>query len=96
MGTEPAAPPPGTIERLQAYLADAITSGSANERKAAIEALIAEVRITEEGVIPVFRIPGPHTPVPSGDTAAITGTEPVRAMVRSVGPVGLEPTLPST
>jgi site-specific DNA recombinase len=97
MGSEPAAPPPGTIERLQAYLADAITSGSANELKAAIEALIAEIRITEEGVIPVFRIPGPRTPIPGGDGAAtITGTEPVRAMVRSVGPVGLEPTLSET
>jgi len=85
MGSEPTAPPPSTIERLQAYLADAITNGTANERKAAIEALIAEIRITEEGVIPVFRIPGPRTPVPGGDdTATITETEPVRAMVRSV------------
>src|SRR6266568_3551393 len=73
-------------ERLQAYLAAAIANGTANERKAAIEALIAEIRTTEEGVIPVFRIPGPRTPIPGGDgTATIAGTEPVRAMVRSVG-----------
>jgi site-specific DNA recombinase len=86
MGSEPAPPAPGTIERLQAYLADAITSGTPTERKAAIEALIAEIRITEEGVIPVFRIPGPHTPIPGHDgTTTIAGTEPVRAMVRSVG-----------
>ncbi len=59
MTGEPTPPPPGTLERLQAYLADAITNGTANERKAAIEALIAEIRITDEGVIPVFRISGP-------------------------------------
>ncbi len=94
MGSEPTAPPPGTIERLQTYLADTIASGTTAERKAAIEALVAEVRITEEGVIPVFRIPEPSTTIPGGgDTATISGTEPVRAMVRSVGPVGLEPTL---
>jgi hypothetical protein len=27
------------------------------ERKAAIEALVAEIRVTDEGLIPVFRIP---------------------------------------
>lgn len=96
LGSEPTDLPPGTIERLRAYLADAIANGTPNQRKAAIEALIAEIRITEEGVIPVFRIPAPRTPLPSNDTADITGTEPVRAMVRSVGPVGLEPTLPGT
>jgi site-specific DNA recombinase len=96
MGSEPAAPPPSTIERLQAYLADAITSGTANERKAAIEALIAEIRITEEGIIPVFRIPGPRTPNPGGDaTATITAAEPVRALVRSVGGADGTRTAPS-
>jgi site-specific DNA recombinase len=90
MGSEPTPPPPGTIERLHTYLADTIASGTPAERKAAIEALVAEVRVTEEGVIPVFRIPGPRTPIPGGnDTTA--ATEPVRAMVRSVGRLGLEP-----
>jgi site-specific DNA recombinase len=92
MGSEPAPPPPGTIERLHTYLADTIASGTPAERKAAIEALVAEVRITTEGVIPVFRIPSPRTPISGdGDTATIDGTEPVRAMVRSVGRQGLEP-----
>lgn len=64
----------------------------AQDGREVIEALIAEIRITEEGVIPVFRIPGPRTPVPGGDSSAITaGTEPVRAIVRSVGRQGLEP-----
>ncbi len=46
---------------------------------------MSEVRITEEGVIPVFRVPGPCTPIPGGDgIATIATTDPVRAMVRSV------------
>lgn len=78
--------------QLQTYLADTIASGTPAERKAAIEALVAEVRVTEEGVIPVFRIPEPNTPIPGGGgTATISGAEPVRAMVRSVGRQGLEP-----
>ena len=96
MDREPAPPLPGTIKRLQTYLADTISSGTPAERKAAIEALVAEIRITDEGVIPVFRIPAPDTPTSSdgassdGASAADT-TGPVRAMVRSVGRLGLEP-----
>ena len=53
--------------------------------------------MTEEGVIPVFRVPGPHAYIPetadSGGTDETTPTgEPVRALVRPVGRVGLEPT----
>lgn len=83
------------IEDLRAYLADAIASGTPAERKAAIEALVAEVRITEDGLIPVFRIPGPRSPVP-GSAATTVGDPPVRTMLRLVGPVGLEPTLSGT
>jgi site-specific DNA recombinase len=86
---EPAAPPPHTITQLGTYLHTILDTGTPAERKAAIEALIAEIRITDEGLIPVFRIPGPHSPIP-GETS--TSTVPVRAMVRSVGRVGLEPT----
>ena len=101
IGAEPAPPPPGVIGRLQTYLVDVMTGGTPGERKAAIEAFIAEIRLTEAGVIPVFRIPGPHTPIPDtsnhGGADEVTRTcEPVRAMGRSVGPVGLEPTLPGT
>jgi site-specific DNA recombinase len=93
ISAEPAMPEPGTIETIQGYLTDVIISGTPAERKAAIEALIAEIRITEEGVIPVFRIPGPPTPATDGDNTAANGAaSPVRAMVRSVGRVGLEPT----
>jgi site-specific DNA recombinase len=58
LDAEPAPPPPGTIEQLRAYLHHAVTAGTSGERKRAIEALVAEIRITQEGrVIPMFRIP---------------------------------------
>jgi site-specific DNA recombinase len=91
LGTPPAPPPPGTTERLHGYLARTISNGSPSERKTAIEALIAEIRITEEGIIPVFRIPSPGTSVPGDGADTIDATDPVRAMVRSVGRLGLEP-----
>ncbi len=92
ISTEPAMPEPGTTETIQDYLTDVINGGTPAERKAAIEALIAEIRISDEGVIPVFRIPAPRTPADGERTATDGATSPVRAMVRSVGRVGLEPT----
>lgn len=86
--TPPAAPAPETLNHIRTYLADTITHGTTAERKAAIEALIHEIKITTEGVIPVFKIPQPDPD--SGHNAAIAA--PVRTMVRSVGRVGLEPT----
>jgi site-specific DNA recombinase len=89
---EPVAPPAATIEAIRGYLGHLIAEGSSAERKAAIEALIAEIRITNEGIIPMFKIPGPDLAL-TGDAPA-TGTtgDTVRAMLRSVGRVGLEPT----
>jgi hypothetical protein len=65
-----------------------LTEGSSIERKAAIEALIAEIRLTDDGAVPVFRIPDDDTAIPADDQP------PVRTRVRPVGPVGLEPTIP--
>jgi site-specific DNA recombinase len=93
IGDEPAAPQPRTIQQLGAYLHDILDAGTPAQRKAAVEALIDEIRITEEGIIPVFRIPGPSSPIPGETSTADTSAVPVRAMVRSVGPVGFEPTL---
>ena len=88
LSDEPAPPPPGVIEDLQAYLADAIASGTPAERKAAIEALVAEVRVTGHGLIPVFRIPSSRPPAPRDTTPPrhnTATTEPaVRTMLRSV------------
>ena len=91
IGIQTAAPPPSVIENLQAYLADAIARGTPAERKAAIEALVAEVRITDEGLIPVFRVPSSSQSIPGETTSAATTEPAVRAMLRSVGRLGLEP-----
>ncbi len=89
---EPAEPPPATIDRLRHYLSDTITNGTSAERKAAIEALVAEIQLTEQGAIPVFRIPGPGTTIPGQRQEAQAEEDtPVRTMVRSVGRQGLEP-----
>src|SRR5215207_2566290 len=91
---EPAAPAPESIERIVRYLHQTLTAGTSAERKAAIESLIAEVRITDEGVIiPVFKLPTPGAPLP-GEAADVQ--EPtVRTMVRSVELRGLEPLTPT-
>ncbi|HEX5742162.1 MAG TPA: recombinase family protein, partial [Pilimelia sp.] len=48
----PAALPPADVERLRRHLADVIASGTTVEKKATIEALIAEIKITDEGLCP--------------------------------------------
>jgi site-specific DNA recombinase len=60
--TEPTPPTADTIARLRTYLHATVTGGTPAERKAAIETLVAEIRITDKGVIPVFKIPDPRTP----------------------------------
>lgn len=87
----PQAPPPATIDRIRAHLADIITAGTPAERKAMIEALVAEIRITGNQAIPVFKIPEPDQTLPGDPTAATESNPPVRTMVRSVGRQGLEP-----
>jgi hypothetical protein len=57
-----------------------------------IEALVAEVRITDHGLIPVFRIPGPRSPV-SCSAAATAGEPPVRTMLSLVGLTSRHPNL---
>lgn len=57
---QPQPPPPGILAHLRAYLPALISSeGNPIERKAAIEALIHEIRITDKGLIPVYQIPAP-------------------------------------
>ena len=57
---QPEAPSPAVITQVRTYLAGTIATGTSGERKRAIEALVAEVRITDQGLIPVFKIPGPR------------------------------------
>ncbi|MDG6100514.1 recombinase family protein [Dactylosporangium aurantiacum] len=85
----PAAPPPATITGIRDCLAAIMSSGTMLERKAAIEALVAEVQLTDQGVIPVFKIPTPDTTMPPPETDE--GTTEARTMVRLVELRGLEP-----
>lgn len=83
---------PGTIATIRDYLSTIMTSGSDTERKAAIETLIAEVQLTDQGVTPVFKIPTDTTmPPPNPGEGTHEEQPPVRTMVRSVGRAGLEP-----
>jgi hypothetical protein len=72
IGNQPAPPPPGVIENLQACLTNAIASGTPAERKAVIEALVAEVRILRTDSSPCSgspaldrRSPATRTPPPA-------------------------------
>ncbi|MET7420502.1 recombinase family protein [Dactylosporangium sp. NPDC005555] len=74
---EPTMPEPDTLEGIRAELRHAIAEGASAERKALIERLIAEIKVTADyRIIPVFRVP--------------LGA-PVRALPHMVGRAGLEP-----
>ncbi|MGC4895468.1 recombinase family protein [Micromonospora sp. DT31] len=91
LAAQPAPPAPGTIALIRDYLTTIMASGSDTERKAAIETLIAEVQLTDQGVIPVFKIPTDTTMPPPETDGGTSEEPPVRTMVRSVGRQGLEP-----
>jgi hypothetical protein len=54
---QPEPPTPGTLDALRACLNRLVAAGTSGERKRAIEALVHEVKITEHGMIPVFKNP---------------------------------------
>jgi hypothetical protein len=89
----PTAPPVPTLHQVADCIDEITASGSQNQRKALIEALIAQVKITGPGrVIPVFRIPqtaGQSTPTQRADAASTD--DAVRAMTNLVELRGLEP-----
>ena len=78
IATEPTAPQASTIEAIRSYLGHIIANGSSAERKAAISALIAEIRIIDERIIPVFKIPGPDDAVAPSDATVTGTTDPAR------------------
>jgi site-specific DNA recombinase len=81
------------LQQVANHIDQVISSGSHNQRRALIEALVAQVKITGPGrIVPVFRIPQPETE--TYDPA--TPDAGVRAMTNLVGPVGFEPTLSRT
>ncbi|MEV0398277.1 recombinase family protein [Polymorphospora rubra] len=91
IANQPATPPPGAVARIRDHLATIMASGTPTERKAAIETLIAEVRLTDKGAVPVFKIPTDTTVPPPETDEGTHNQPPVRTMVRSVGRQGLEP-----
>ena len=67
---EPDQPDPATLADVAHHITDIITSGTDNQRKGLIEALIDRVAITAPGSLrPVLRIPNPRrTPPPQTRT----------------------------
>jgi site-specific DNA recombinase len=83
----PTPPPNGTIYQIKAQLGQIISGSSSAERKRAIEALIAEIRINQQGeVIPVFRITNEEAGIVDHDA----GSRPTLAGSRN-GEVGAPP-----
>lgn len=59
---EPSAPDPALLNEVTAYLTEIISTGTSNQRKALVEALVGHVIITgSDRLVPVFRIPNPDT-----------------------------------
>jgi site-specific DNA recombinase len=91
---EPAMPPPATLREVAGHIDQIIAAGSHSQRKALVEALVAQVKITGPGrIVPVFRIP---QATGTGQTNSSSQVSGVRAMTNLVGPVGFEPTLAGT
>ena len=109
LDAEPAAPNAATLAKIADHITEIIDSGTDQTRKALIETLIAEIKITSAStIVPVFRIPQPHADgtaetaadtheaLASDNAPARASKEGVRVMTNLVGPVGLEPTLART
>lgn len=96
---EPTTPEPTTLAAVADHFTEMITSGTRNQAKALVEALVVKVTITDpDRLIPVLS--ASPTPQQRGAAPALPAeTAPsgvVRTMTESVGPVGLEPTLART
>jgi hypothetical protein len=89
------------LDELTNHIADIIHTGNPAQRKALIEALVAEVKITgPHTIIPVFRIPQPpatnttiteNTEAVAAPPATTASERMVRTMVEPVGRLGIEP-----
>jgi site-specific DNA recombinase len=90
VATMPSMPPSATLRQVADHIGEIIAAGSHSQRKALIETLVAQVKITGPGrIVPVFRIPQ-ATGTGQASRSEVSG---VRALTNLVGPVGLEPTL---
>jgi site-specific DNA recombinase len=84
----PTMPPPATLRQVADHIDEIIGAGSHSQRKALIEALAAQIKITGPGrIVPVLRIPQPETETSDrGMTAA-----GVRALTNLVDLLRTEP-----
>ena len=92
---EPTAPDPILLDQVADHLAEIINTGTPNQRKALVEALVERVIITgPDRLVPVFRIPQPadENGAATAQPAATTPSGAVRTMTKLVGRVGFEPT----
>ena len=83
-----------TLNEVADHLAEIITSGTANQRKALVEALVARVTITgPDRLVPVFRVPQPEYDdgAAPAQSAGTTPNTPVRTPTDLVGDTGIEP-----
>lgn len=93
--------PPATLTEVADHITEIITTGTDNQRKALIETLITEIKITRpDTLVPVFRVPQPPTEetAPNAKKAPTGGKPPVRtpkagvrAMTNLVEVPGIEP-----
>ncbi|HEU5111597.1 MAG TPA: recombinase family protein, partial [Micromonosporaceae bacterium] len=85
VSSQPAPPSQHEIDTIRASLAHILRHGTPGQRKAAIEASIAEIKIENDQVIPIFKVPtGQAPPAPAQ-------RQTVRAIAPTVGRAGLEP-----
>jgi site-specific DNA recombinase len=98
LATLPAEPSAATRRQVADHISEIIASGSHSQRKALIETLVAQVKITGPGrIVPVFRIPQPAAGSGVHRNADETGPgRCVRAMTNLVMVElrGLEPLAP--
>ncbi|MFL6140390.1 MAG: zinc ribbon domain-containing protein [Labedaea sp.] len=74
---EPTAPEPVTLAGVADHITEIITSGTHNQTKALVEALVAKVTITgPDRLVPVFRIPQPRTNDDRGRNRPTSGNGP--------------------
>jgi site-specific DNA recombinase len=88
LNDEPTTPEPATLTQIVNHITEIITSGTHNQTKALVEALVAKVTITgPDRLIPIFRIPQPdhHSEPATTNPPAETALEAtVRTMTKSV------------
>jgi site-specific DNA recombinase len=94
---EPTAPDPTLLDQVADHLAEIINTGTPNQRKALVEALVERVIITgPDRLVPVFRIPQPahENGAATAQPAETAPNGAVRTMTKLVELRGFEPLTP--